>query len=105
MEQVRLTVHHSNSNSERSQRTIPAESSVQWHQVPLDDTLMATADDFFLFVLVLAVELVLGAGLDDELMIDEVFAVSCPKVSAETTKPAMEKVMKCDACDGWRGRA
>jgi hypothetical protein len=64
------TVHHS-SNPER---TIPAESSV--HQVSLDNTLMATADDFLLFVLVLAVELELGAEL-----VDVALTVSCPEIS------------------------
>jgi hypothetical protein len=64
------TVHHS-SNPER---TIPAESSV--HQVPLDSTLMVTADDFLLFGLVLAVELELGAELDDVEL-----TLSCPEIS------------------------
>jgi len=52
-------------------RTIPAESSV--HQPPgtsvqldrlNDNTLMATADDFLLFVLVLEVKLELGAEFE-----------------------------------------
>ena len=51
------TVHHS-SNTER---TTPAERSV--HKVPLDNTLMVTADDFLL--LAPAVELELGTELDD----------------------------------------
>ena len=54
MERVRPfepTVHHS-SNPEK---TIPAESSI--HQIPLDNTLMTTADDFLLFEPVLADEL------------------------------------------------
>ena len=74
MKQVRpleLTDCYHSSNLEK---TIPAESSV--HQIPLDNTLMATADDFFLFVLVLAVELGLGAELDDEAL-----AVSSPEIS------------------------
>jgi hypothetical protein len=73
MEQVRPlepTLHHS-SNPER---IIPAESSV--HQVPLDNTLMATADDFLLFELVLAVELELGAELDGVAL-----TVICPEIS------------------------
>ena len=54
MEKVRpleLTVHHS-SNPESS-----ITAKVRAHQVPLDDTLMATADDFLILVLVLPVEL------------------------------------------------
>jgi len=46
MERVRPfepTVHHINN----PEKTIPAKSSV--HQVPLDNTLTATADDFLLF--------------------------------------------------------
>jgi hypothetical protein len=48
------------------------------HQVPLDNTLMAIADGFILFVLVLAVELELGAELDDVAL-----ALSCPEISEE----------------------
>ena len=58
MEQARLlepTVHHSSNPGEKHS----AESKV--HQVPLKDTLMATADDFLLLVLVLPVELELEA--------------------------------------------
>ena len=64
------TVHHS-SNPER---TTPAESSA--HKVPLDNMLKVTADDFLLFVLALAVELELGAELDDVAL-----TVSCPEIS------------------------
>ena len=64
------------SRGRNTERTIPAESSV--HQVPLDITLMVTADDFLLFELVLAVELKLGAELDDVEL-----TVSCPEISEE----------------------
>ena len=63
------TVHRSN-----PEQTIPAESSV--HQVPLDNTLMATADDFLLLEPVLAVELELGPEL-----VDVALTVSCPEIS------------------------
>jgi hypothetical protein len=65
------TVHHSN-NPERS---IPAESRV--HQVPLDDTLMATADDFLLLELVPPVELELEAEPDAEGVLETVI---CPEI-------------------------
>jgi hypothetical protein len=63
---------HNSSNPERS---ITAGSRV--HQVPLDDTLMATADDFLLLVLVLPVELELEAepvaeGLQETVICPEI---------------------------------
>ena len=66
------TVHQS-SNPER---TTPAERSV--HKVPLDNTLMVTADDFLLFELELAVELELGAELDGVAL-----TVICPEISIQ----------------------
>ena len=74
MEQARPlepTFYHS-SNPERS---ITAESRV--HQVPLDDTLMATADDFLLLVLVLPVELELEAEPVAEALQETVI---CPEI-------------------------
>ena len=73
MEQVRPldpTDHHSSS----PKRTTHAESGV--HKVPLDNTLMVTADDFLLFELVLAVELELEAELDGVAL-----TVICPEIS------------------------
>jgi hypothetical protein len=69
---VEMIVHHSG-NPERS---IPAERRA--HQVPLDDTLMVTADNFLLLVLVLAAELELGGELDAEGLPE---TVSSPKIS------------------------
>ena len=63
MKQVRPldpTVHHRNN----PKKSIPAKSRV--HQVPLDDTLMVTTDDFLLLELVSPVELELEAELVPE---------------------------------------
>ena len=66
------TVHHSSS----PKRTTTAES--RDHKVPLDNTLMVTADDFLLFELELAVELELGAELDGVAL-----TVICPEISIQ----------------------
>jgi hypothetical protein len=75
---LELIVHHS-SNPER---TIPVESRI--HQVPPDDTLMVTADDFVPPAVV--PELVLGLGLEPEpvpLPNPEALlvVVTCPEIS------------------------
>ena len=75
MEQVRPldpTVHHRNN----PKKSIPAKSRV--HQVPLDDTLIATADDFLLLELVSPVELELEAELVAEGLPE---TVTCPETS------------------------
>jgi hypothetical protein len=75
MKQVRPlepTVHHRNN----PKKSTPAKSRV--HQVPLDDTLMATADDFLLLELVPLVALELEAELVAEGLLD---TVTCPEIS------------------------
>jgi hypothetical protein len=90
MGQVRpleLIVHHS-SNPERS---IPTESRI--HQVPPDDTLMETADDFVSPAPV--PELVLGLGLEPEpVPLPEpealLVVVTCPEISGKKKRVSGE---------------
>jgi hypothetical protein len=64
------TVHHRNN----PKKSIPAKSRL--HQVPLDDTLIATADDFLLLELVPLVVLELEAEPDAEGLLE---TVTCPE--------------------------
>jgi hypothetical protein len=95
MEQVRPldpTVHHRNN----PKKSIPAKSRV--HQVPLDDTLIATADDFLLLELVSPVELELEAELVAEGLPE---TVTCPETSEKRvhnepiSRQSMAKTVKC----------